>query len=196
MSNFTHDLEQAACDGNREEVSRIVAQGGNVNARGNDGRTALHWAVRAGHSDLVADLLEYGADPNVIDDYGYSPLALGIAEQDETCEKACVALRKMGAQYGITEAAAMGDLLRVEEVLRIDPTAASKAQNAKTLLSLLVCVGSYGELTDRYAILRLLISHGLVASGRDAEQLANSAEASNLGEFARLLRQWQQTQVG
>lgn len=42
-----------------------------------DGRTALHFAVAIGRSDLVELLLAYGADPDIPDKDGYTPLHMG-----------------------------------------------------------------------------------------------------------------------
>ena len=39
-----------------------------------EGETALHWAVSRQHSEIVAMLLDAGADPNVPDNDGYTPL--------------------------------------------------------------------------------------------------------------------------
>ena len=98
----------------------------------------------SGYPEIVAELIENGADPNLIDDAGYSPLALGIGEQTEECEEVCRVLRTRGAWYGLTEAAARGDLHRVTEVLRDDPKAAGNVPNSTALLSLLINVGRYG----------------------------------------------------
>jgi ankyrin repeat protein len=40
------------------------------------GRTALHYAVESRNRDLVLMLLEEGADPAILDMYGYSPLIM------------------------------------------------------------------------------------------------------------------------
>ena len=39
-----------------------------------DGRTALHWATVAGRDQVVAELLQRGADPLKIDGQGWTPL--------------------------------------------------------------------------------------------------------------------------
>ena len=39
-----------------------------------EGETALHWAVSRRHTGIVAMLLEAGANPNVPDNDGYTPL--------------------------------------------------------------------------------------------------------------------------
>jgi hypothetical protein len=84
----------------------------------------------------------------------------------------------------------MGDVRGVRKILQDDPKAVEKLPNSTTLLWLLVAVGNYGVLADRYEIFRILVMHGLVASRTDVERLANSAAVSNIGRFADLLRQW------
>jgi ankyrin repeat protein len=39
-----------------------------------EGETALHWAVSRQHTEIVTMLLDAGADPNVPDNDGYTPL--------------------------------------------------------------------------------------------------------------------------
>jgi ankyrin repeat protein len=39
-----------------------------------EGETALHWAVSRQHTEIVTMLLEAGANPNVPDNDGYTPL--------------------------------------------------------------------------------------------------------------------------
>jgi ankyrin repeat protein len=55
-------------------VSRLIASGANVNARGARGQTPLHLAVDAQRYDILHLLLEKSADPNVRDDEGAAPL--------------------------------------------------------------------------------------------------------------------------
>lgn len=40
-----------------------------------DGRRPLHWAARYGYKHLCEALIEAGADPDALDDYGYPPVA-------------------------------------------------------------------------------------------------------------------------
>src|SRR5262245_5225331 len=69
-------LLEAAENGDRIAVSRLLDEGAGVDTRAVDGTTALHWAVRADRLDTVRLLLESGADAAAADRYGVTPLYL------------------------------------------------------------------------------------------------------------------------
>jgi len=54
----------------REIVQLLLADGVEVNAQGQSGRTALHWAALKGYRELVQLLLHYGADASMRDELG------------------------------------------------------------------------------------------------------------------------------
>jgi len=77
-------LWSAARDGNLENVRAALADGADVDARAEDGATALFSAAEYGHAAIVAFLAEYGADVNVrasldVGDRAYGVSALGAA---------------------------------------------------------------------------------------------------------------------
>jgi len=57
-------LHQAAAAGDVEEVKRLIAQGADVNAKGEKGQTVLHYAVENGHREVAELLIAQGADVN------------------------------------------------------------------------------------------------------------------------------------
>src|SRR6202011_3254996 len=61
--------------GHRDAALKMIAAGADVNAAQGDGTTPLHWAVYKIDADLARALLERGAKPDVINNYGSSPLA-------------------------------------------------------------------------------------------------------------------------
>src|SRR5205823_627389 len=68
-------LFTAALHGNTEEVVKLVADGGNVNYKG-EGHTPLMVAVQSGHVDTVAALIGRGADVNGRDPSGRTALMI------------------------------------------------------------------------------------------------------------------------
>jgi ankyrin repeat protein len=70
-------LVTAARAGDVDRVKKALDDGSNVNAPDSaGGRTALHWAAKEGHAPVVALLLSKGADVNVKDRAGKSPLCI------------------------------------------------------------------------------------------------------------------------
>lgn len=68
-------LPDAAGEGDHEAVRRMLAAGWPLDARGDEGGTALHWASWHGDAAMVADLLRHRAPVAVTDlRYGAPPL--------------------------------------------------------------------------------------------------------------------------
>ena len=78
MADYQEELWGAACDGNKEEVERLVSQQGldpNKETRG--GYLALCEAAAHGQTDTVFTLVRLGADVNLAESRGgrHTPLA-------------------------------------------------------------------------------------------------------------------------
>ena len=63
-------IHKFAFDGNIAVVKQLLADGVNVNAKEEDGGTALHWAAQEGHKEIVELLISSGADVNVSGPFG------------------------------------------------------------------------------------------------------------------------------
>ena len=59
-------LHNAAKEGNLSEV-QILVRNFDINAKGQHGGTALYWAAREGHTEIVKLLLTLNADVNIPD---------------------------------------------------------------------------------------------------------------------------------
>lgn len=79
---FADTLPELVQLGKRDAAIATIEQGGDVDARGPDGATALMWAAHQGDVALVAALIERGADANVANDYGATALAAAAVEAD------------------------------------------------------------------------------------------------------------------
>lgn len=116
-------LGRAAHVGNIAEIRRLVAEGADPNAFDASRQTALHWAARGGHpfgphdcrgeattrADVVAALIDLGADVNLIDrrpafpgmSSGWTPLHVALHhEQFDTAAR----LLERGADPAIRSA--------------------------------------------------------------------------------------------
>jgi len=109
IANLIQNGERAAA------LDAIHARGADVNAAQGDGTTPLHWAVYKVDHELVAELLESGARPDVTNKYGSSPLA---------------------------EAAKLGDLALVRQLLDAGANVESPNADGQTALMLAARIGS------------------------------------------------------
>uniref|UniRef100_A0A1B6EFF4 Uncharacterized protein n=1 Tax=Clastoptera arizonana TaxID=38151 RepID=A0A1B6EFF4_9HEMI len=70
-------LREAACIGDIDGVITLLSNGIDPNARHKiNGWTALHWAAKRGHKDIVEILLNHKADKSILTEKGESPLSL------------------------------------------------------------------------------------------------------------------------
>jgi ankyrin repeat protein len=83
--------------------------------------TALHLAVENGRTDVASMLLKLGADPNHPSDMydGWSPLLIAAGRQSRPLVEL---LLSHGAHVDAWEAAALGDLPRLEAIIDADPS--------------------------------------------------------------------------
>ncbi|XP_069078012.1 palmitoyltransferase ZDHHC13 [Pleurodeles waltl] len=75
-------LHWAAINNRLELVKYYISKGAVVDQLGGDlNSTPLHWAIRQGHLQVIILLLQYGADPTLIDGEGYSGIHLAVLFQ-------------------------------------------------------------------------------------------------------------------
>lgn len=64
--NLEELLRETACLGDMEKVGVLVRAKVDVNSQNSvNGWTALHWAARRNHKDVVTYLLQHGANPSI-----------------------------------------------------------------------------------------------------------------------------------
>ncbi len=71
-------LETAAQESQLTVLEMFLVDGLDVNARGRDGQTPLHWAAQRGNVGAAEMLLRYGADPRLADNSGRTPLQWAV----------------------------------------------------------------------------------------------------------------------
>jgi ankyrin repeat protein len=73
-SAFAGPVHDAARDGDSEKLSRLIAEGAELNRPGDDGETPLILAILQGHAATIELLVEQGADIHARNDGGFTPL--------------------------------------------------------------------------------------------------------------------------
>ncbi|MES2947761.1 MAG: ankyrin repeat domain-containing protein [Pseudomonadota bacterium] len=71
-------LHYAAAERNGEDVSRLLSEGANVNARDDNEWSPLHFATQSNSVQVVSQLLAAKADVNAVDSNGNSPLSNAV----------------------------------------------------------------------------------------------------------------------
>ncbi len=72
-------LREAGWSGQLAVLELLLLDGIDINSRGPQGQTLLHWAAASGHVDALEMLLEHGADLGATDDAGNTALDLALA---------------------------------------------------------------------------------------------------------------------
>jgi len=98
MSDIGALLCQAANEGNVQQLQRLIDCGVDINSGDYDHRTALHVAASEGNLSTIEFLLTNGAQPNVADKYGNTPLSDASRSRSRSKRSAMALLKQHGAQ--------------------------------------------------------------------------------------------------
>lgn len=74
----TLTLLEAAKNGDLDQITKLIETTDDINATDEHGRTALHYAAMIGREDIVKILVTRGAEINLKNDYGITPLTEAI----------------------------------------------------------------------------------------------------------------------
>lgn len=186
-------LQLAASRGHFDVAQLLVERGADVKATGDQGMTALHYAVDAHYDKIVDLLIANGADVNLVDARGLSPIAAAARQfiDDDLTEEGAVfdALIAAGAYYDLTAACLMCDIERVAEILEENPNAARDVSPSHFLLPGLI-YSERGGFDEQREILDLLFDHGYRPSSEEFEQSIAGCEAhGQMDELVEYLRE-------
>jgi ankyrin repeat protein len=183
----------AQYDGNVELTRLLVEHGAKVDAREQNGMTALTFAIAFGHEVTTGYLLEQGADPNlVLTEEGDTPLSFAVrfpelAQRDD--------LVRLVVEHGgdVTQAAGNGRSPFSElagsgraELVRWLMVEQGVGTGDSLPVPPLLRAAEEGEV----AVVRLLLQHGADANAIDAtgQSALFVAEVQGAGEISELLR--------
>lgn len=122
-------LHQAAADGDIEQVKSLISKGADINAKDEDGDTALHIAIDHGRQDVVKPLLDKGADINTKTRYGgRTPL-----------HQACLRGQTDTAELLIAKGA---DVNAIDSIWGAKPLACAAYEGHKNTVELLLSKGA------------------------------------------------------
>ena len=143
-----------------ENIKRLIEAGADVNARDDDGRTPLYFAVLGGHAEAVEALASSGADPNArYDDNQYG--------RDQTL---------------LHEAARMGYANVVRALIAHGASVRVWDRSGDTPLHTAAYFGST-------SVVEVLLAHGADSNARtmDAKTPLDYAREAGFGDVAQLL---------
>jgi len=83
ISDYSSAIFEFAQAGDLAEISALLASGELIDARDPYGQTALMYAVSAGNTDIVQDLIELGADVNALTDEGWTALMFAARDNGD-----------------------------------------------------------------------------------------------------------------
>jgi ankyrin repeat protein len=150
-------LHYAATHGNTDLIKFMVEQGADINARGDLERTPLQLAV-ADNQDAkaVSSLLKLGADPNIPDKDGKTPLYWAASAEMESMVRA---LKKNGATVDVYTEVALKGPGKLLKRLKADP---GQLATIPDLVELAVQIIRFQDAD----FLEFLLDHGVKANAR------------------------------
>jgi ankyrin repeat protein len=73
-ADTANKLYQAAGAGDMTAVEQLISEGADVNGKSSEGSQALNAAAASNHHNVIKLLLKHGADPNVLNKEGDTPM--------------------------------------------------------------------------------------------------------------------------
>jgi len=171
------DILNACKIGDVNKVKELISEVGYeerlllVNQEDSVKLSLLHIAVFAGNEELVGVLVDAGANVFAKDIYGITPLVVA-------CVKKYTKIIRILSQ-GIFDACRVGEIDKVKEIIKVDPTAVATAKTA------IHCAAYYG----RPKIAKLLIEAGadLNWQNKHGDTALDIAARDGRDEIARML---------
>lgn len=189
-------LIAAAEQGDKESITKLLADGADIDATDAQGRTSAMIAVHKNKLAVFNLLVEKGANINIRDNRSDNPLLYVGAEGMMDFLKAAIAAKadtKLTNRFGGTAlipAADRGHVEIVRELLTTSDVNINHVNNLSwTALLEAIILGDGGK--DHQAIVKLLIEHGADVNLADGQGVTPLQHANNRGyrEMATMLTQ-------
>ncbi len=186
MDKLNQALLTAALQGDKDHITKLLADGADIDATDNDGRTSAMIAVHTNQLDIFKLLLEKGADINIRDNRSDNPLLYAGAEGMLDFVKISVAagadtsiLNRFGGT-ALIPAADRGHVDIVEELLTSSDVNIDHVNNLGwTALLEAIILGDGGKAHQ--TIVELLIQHGADIQLADSNGISPLQHAQNRG---------------
>ncbi len=156
------EILDAARNDDVAAVKALASRRADVNAREEDGATALAWAAHRSNTGMAEHLLKAGADPNLANELGIGPLALAISNGSTAMVKLLLAHRanpNLARENGETPLMTAARLRQIETMrMLLDRGASPDARDNKFGQTALMWAAGYPAavrlLMDRKADVR------------------------------------------
>jgi ankyrin repeat protein len=106
----------------------LLDHGAEMNAKGADGMTPLHYAARHGHVAVAKVLLDRGANIDAEDDAHFTPIFTASRGREPECNEVAQLLERRGAKVGLNDLICLGHLYQVRTLLDANPKACMAAK--------------------------------------------------------------------
>lgn len=190
MDKLNRALLKAANQGDKEAISKLLADGANIDATDERGRTSVMIAVHTNQLELFTFLVEQGANINIRDNQLDNPLLYAGAEGKLDFLKAAIAAgadTTITNRYGGTAlipAADRGHVEIVRELLMNSDVDVNHVNNLGwTALLEAIILGNGGK--NHQEIVNLLVEHGADVNLADRSGVTPLQHAKNTA-----IRKW------